>query len=92
MWQDGLTQREIGERYGVKRAAVHKCIRRYSITNGKMKYGHSLLLKHISRNPNATHREMAEAIGVCETTVGNYLDILESKGKIKRVKFIVTES
>lgn len=89
LWLAGLTQAEIGARYGVKRAAVQKCLRLYTTSNGKLRYGPNLLLKYLKEHDNASYAEMTQAVGVCETTIRNYLDILESEGKIKRVKFVV---
>lgn len=43
----------------------------------------------IEVNPNISYKEMIERTGLGETTIGKYLDILESEGRIKRVKFII---
>lgn len=93
LWQSGLTQVQIGKQYGASGAAVSECISKYYNlpVKSRMKYGLDLLLKYIKKNPNATYIDMAKAVGVHQSTIGNYLDILESEGKIKRVKFIVVD-
>lgn len=93
LWKSGLTQVQIGEKYGASGAAVSECLSKYFSlpVKSKMKYGQSLLLKYLKKNPNATYKEMTKAIGVHKSTIGNYLSILESEGRIQRVKFIVVD-
>jgi len=76
LWQTGLTHEEIGIIYGVKRAAVHKAIKRYFYPHRSANYGPNLLLNYLKNHPNANYQDMIKSIGVAKGTISNYLENL----------------